>query len=162
MKAKAKQRFGANAVAGSEQARRNAALMLESLSGACGPQEASRAMGVALARYYQLEARVLRALVDALEPRPRGRQVSSEASSARAKAERARLERELHRYQALYRSAQKTLGISPETRARTEEKPGKKRRRNRRTSRGERLAKSLRTIAAPSAPDTESPAEGSV
>jgi hypothetical protein len=145
MKAKSKQRLGASAMQGSEQARRNAALMLESLSGACGPQEASRAMGVALARYYQLEARVLQALVSALEPRARGRQVTPERNAARARAERARLERELHRYQALYRSAQKTLGIAPETRPRAEEKPGRKRRRNRRTSRGERLAKSLRT-----------------
>jgi hypothetical protein len=134
---------GARGVAGSDQARRNAALMLQSLSGACGPLEASRGMGVALARYYQLEARVLQAIVGSLEPRPRGRRETEEARE-RKSAERVRsLERELHRYQALYRTVQKTLGVAPPLATKSEEKNAKKTRRVRKVTRGERVAKSL-------------------
>lgn len=144
MKQRRTQPFGPKDLCGSEQARRHAALVLESLSGACGPLEAARGMGVALARYYQLEARALQALVKALEPRPRGRQESAEAAQRRSGEERRRLERELHRYQALYRTAQKTLGIAPRPVAAAEERGGRKKRRMRKVTRGERLAQGLK------------------
>lgn len=147
MKSRRTKPFGPAVLEGSEHARRNAALMLESLSGACGPLEASRSMGVALARYYQLEARALQALVRALEPRARGRQ-ESEASVLRKQGEeRRRLERDLHRYQALYRAAQKTMGIAPKPKTASEEKSTRKRRRMRKVTRGERLARTLRSAA---------------
>jgi hypothetical protein len=132
---------------GSEQARRNAALVLESLSGISGPVEAARGMGVALARYYQLEARALQAFVRALEPMPRGRHETPEVSARKAAADRQRLARELHRYQALYRTAQKTLGLAPRVEAPSEEKGSKKKRRVRRVTRGERVAHTLRERA---------------
>lgn len=147
MKVSRKRPLGANAAQGSDMARRQAAIMLESLSGACGPLEAAEAMGVALVRYYQLEARALAALVAALEPRPRGRQLTAERVREKSELDRRRLERELHRYQALYRAAQKSLGIAPVSPAKPEEKGGKKRRRARRVTRGERLARNLRTSA---------------
>ena len=148
-------------MAGSEQARRNAALMLQSLSGACGPLEAARGMGVALARYYQLEARVLQAIVSALEPRRRGRQESAE-SRERKSVERVRsLERELHRYQALYRTVQKTVGVAPSAASKPEEKNGKKVRRMRKVTRGERVAKSLVDPSAAPTAAAGNPAEGS-
>lgn len=148
MKVSRKRPLGASAAGGSEHARRQAAIMLESLSGACGPLEAAQAMGVALVRYYQLEARALAALVASLEPRPRGRQLSAERVREKSELDRRRLERELHRYQALYRAAQKSLGIAPVSTAKPEERGGKKRRRARRVTRGERLARKLRTSAA--------------
>lgn len=144
----------------SEQARRHAAIVLECLAGVTGPQDASRAMGVALARYYQLEARALASLVGALEPRPRGRRESDAGLQRKAELERLRLERELHRYQALYRTAQKSLGIGPRPEPVSEEK-GKRKRRLRRVTRGERLAVELRSVgSAPGLPPV-AVAEGS-
>ena len=134
---------GAKSVSGSEQARRHAALVLQSLSGACGPVEAARGMGVALARYCQLEARALQAIVSSLEPRPRGRQESAESRERKAHSATRRLERELHRYQALYRTVQKTLGVAPPPPSSAEEKGGRKKRRVRKVTRGERVAQSL-------------------
>lgn len=150
MKVRRTKPFGPKGLTGSEPARRSAAIVLESLSGACGPVEAARGLGVALARYYQLEARVLQAIVSALEPRPRGRQVGAEASARKSQAERRRLERDLHRYQALYRAAQKTLGIGLSSGAAAEEKGAKKKKgRMRRVTRGERVAAGLRASASP-------------
>jgi hypothetical protein len=147
---------------GSEQARRHAALMLESFSGACGPLEAAQGMGVALARYYQLEARALQALVQALEPRPRGRQMSDAGSLRKAIDQQRRLERELHRYQALYRAAQKTLGIAPRSESSSEANGGrKKKRRMRKVTRGQRLAQGLRVVASSAESLPQSAAEGS-
>jgi len=161
MKTRRTKPFGPAALEGSELARRNAALMLESLSGALGPLEASRAMGIALARYYQLEARALQALVRALEPRPRGRQENAASVQRKQNEQRRRLERDLHRYQALYRAAQKTLGIAPKPSPASEEKSGRKRRRMRKVTRGERLAQTLRMVAAPAESEPVPAAEGS-
>jgi len=161
MKRRVVARTGARSVTGSDQARRLGAWLLRSLSGACGPLDAARGMGVALARYYQLEARVLQAMVAALEPRPRGRQVHSEARERKSQQERQRLERDLHRYQALYRTLQKTMGVPPELPARAEEKAGGKKRRLRRVTRGERVAKVLDKAQVPQVVHSPSPSEGS-
>ena len=67
------QPMGPKAVRGSDAARRTAALMLEVWSGVRTTQSASDAMGVAVTRFYQLEARALQMVVSAMEPRPRGR-----------------------------------------------------------------------------------------
>ncbi len=128
---------------GSEQARKHTAHLLQSLSGACGPLEAARSMGVALARYYQLEARALQAVLGAMEPRARGRKETAESLAHKERAERKRLERELHRYQALYRTLQKSLGVSPSASAAADERGGKKKRRQRKVTRGERVARAL-------------------
>jgi hypothetical protein len=137
-------------IAGSDQARRNAAIILECLAGVTGSQDAAQAMGVALARYYQLEARALGSFVAALEPRSRGRQESDASLLKKALAERRRLERELHRYQALYRTAQKALGIGPRPSEATEVKSGKRKRRLRKVTRGEHHAAGLRALSAAS------------
>lgn len=147
MKALAKKPSGVRGLEGSETARRLAAIVMESWSGATGPVEAARAMGVALVRYYQLEARALQALVTALEPRSRGRQVSVAGAARKHEENHRRLERELHRYQALYRSAARSLGIAPQTAPPSDEKPGMKKRRQRRVTRGERVARGLRAPA---------------
>src|SRR5262249_22782906 len=152
---------GPKGVVGSEAARRHAALVLQSLSGVCGPLEAARGMGGALARYYQLEARAPQALVRRVGPRPRGRQESEEARQRKAADERRRLERELHRYQALYRTVQKTLGVAPPPAASAEEKAGKRKRRMRRVTRGERVAKGLVEFAGAAAASAPAACEGS-
>jgi hypothetical protein len=111
MKAKRPQATGPKAVRGSEAARRKAALLLEAWSGVRSTQSASEAMGVAVTRFYQLEARALQLIVSAMEPRPRGRQTTLESELHKLRQERQRLVRDVERYQALYRTSQRALGV---------------------------------------------------
>jgi hypothetical protein len=108
---KAKPKIGPAAVTGSSQARKQAALVLEVLSGLRSPSQAASAMGVAVNRYYQLETRALQGVVDALEPRPRGRQRKPEDEIAALKKDNARLKNELARTSTLLRSTQRALGV---------------------------------------------------
>lgn len=140
-----KQAMGARAVRGSEAARRQAALLLEVWSGVRTAQAASEAMGVAPTRFYQLEARALQMMVSAMEPRSRGRQPSAEGELARLKAERARLCRDVERYQSLYRTAQRALGLVAKPAAKDQDPApgGKRKRRPRQKARGESVAAAL-------------------
>ena len=63
-----KQKRQRAAPAGSREALRLAACVLEVLAGLRGPTEAAGALGVSLARYYQLEQRALAGLVRGCEP----------------------------------------------------------------------------------------------
>jgi hypothetical protein len=139
--------MGARSVRGSDAARRQAALLLEAWSGVRSTQSASEAMGIVLTRFYQLEARALQMLVSAMEPRPRGRQRSAESELAKAKADRQRLQREVERFQALYRTAQRALGIAAVAKAKDAPENGKaggKRKRGpRKRARGQAVAAEL-------------------
>ena len=113
-------------LAGSRDAKRAAAVVLEVLSGLRGPTEGSAALGVSLNRYYELETRALQGLVSALEPRPRGRQKTPQDEIRALEKETKRLERELTRAQTLVRAAQRTIGLptrpargSPKARSKT-------------------------------------------
>jgi len=139
------QPMGAKSVRGSDAARRLAALLLEAWSGVRSTVSASEAMGVALTRFYQLEARALQMIVSAMEPRPRGRQRTAESEVAKLKAEKQRLVRDAERFQSLYRTAQRALGIAV---AKPPEKgdnpPGGKRKRGpRKRARGQAVAAEL-------------------
>src|SRR5262249_41138761 len=57
---------------GSAEAKRLAAAILEALAGVRGPAEVAQALGISLARYYQVETRALGGLLAACEPRRRG------------------------------------------------------------------------------------------
>ena len=127
-------------------------MILETLTGLRTPQEAADALGVASARYYQLETYALQGLVSALEPRPKGRQVSAERELEREREEVARLKREVGRQLALYRSAQRALGVprsngTGSAASGSTQKAGRKKaksvRRRRKETRGERVAKAL-------------------
>ena len=109
---KRKEPMGIKAVRGSDAARRQAALLVEAWCGVRSTQSASEAMGVALPRFYHLEARALQLIVSAMEPRPRGRQRTPESETAKLKAELQRLRREGERFRTLYRTAQRALGIA--------------------------------------------------
>jgi len=140
------QPMGARAVRGSDAARRSAALLLEAWSGVRTTQAASEAMGVALPRFYQLEARALQMIVAAMEPRPRGRQLTAESEVSKLKAERGRLMRDVERYQSLYRTAQRSLGVAvarPPDKADNPAPGGKRRRGPRKKARGQAVAKVL-------------------
>jgi hypothetical protein len=103
----------------SDQARRQAALILEVLAGTRTPAAAASALEVAPVRYYQIEARAIDGLIAACEPRSRGRQplaAEQVASSARVRsleAECRRLGAEAARLQALLRLNRLSLGVKP-------------------------------------------------
>src|SRR5688500_17967656 len=61
------------APAGSREARRRAAAVLDVWTGLCTPADAATALSVSLPRFYAFEARLLDAMVKACEDRPRGR-----------------------------------------------------------------------------------------
>jgi len=136
----------------SEQARRQAAAILEVLAGVRRPSEAAQALGTSLPRYYQLEQRALVGLVSACEPAPRGPRQDQNRQLAKLERERQRLQRECDRQQALVRVAQRSLGLAPPA----AKPPGKdptaaadgtagKRRRNRRPA--VRALKAARALA---------------
>jgi hypothetical protein len=54
----------------SRPARQLAAGILEVLAGVRSPLQAAQALGLSLPRYYQVESRALRGLLEACEPRP--------------------------------------------------------------------------------------------
>ncbi|HKB36160.1 MAG TPA: transposase family protein [Gemmataceae bacterium] len=122
----------------SKEAKRLAAVILEVLAGLRTPAQAAEALGLSLPRYHQLESRGLRGLLEACEPRPRGRQPDPTADVAALRRENERLQRELTRQQSLVRLSQRTVGLPPPA-APTAKKSGKKPRR--------RMARAL-TVAA--------------
>ena len=98
---------------GSAEASRFAVVILEVLAGERTPADAAKATDVTLPRYYQLETRALEGLVAALEPRPKGKQPSSQGQITRLEKALAASRRECLRQQALVRAAQRSLGIKP-------------------------------------------------
>ena len=152
-KVQRQQPMGAKAVRGSDAARRHAALLLEAWSGVRSTQSASDAMGVALTRFYQLEARALQVIVEAMEPRPRGRQKTAETEVVKLRLEKQRLLRDVERFQSLYRTAQRSLGVAvaKPTEPKKNAAPGGKRRRGpRQKARGQAVASVLLGNAPPS------------
>lgn len=108
---KPSRKMGPGALAGSVEAKRHAAVILEVLSGLRGTEDGSHAMGVSLTRYYLLETRALQGLIGALEPRPKGRQRRPEDEIGALRRDKERLERDLSRTQALVRAAHRSMGI---------------------------------------------------
>jgi hypothetical protein len=135
---------GPRALKASAEARKRMVMILETLSGVRTTQEAADGLGVALARYYQLETYALEGLLAALEPRARGRKVSAAQECEDLRAQIQRLEREVKRQQALYRTTQRALGVPKPASKRGVDAKGKpvRRRRNKKT-RGERVLAEL-------------------
>jgi hypothetical protein len=135
-------------------ARRQAAAILEVLAGVRTPAEAAESLRMSLPRYYQVESRALRGLVAACAPSPKGRQRSVASEVAALQREIERWRREAARQQALARTAQRAVGLSPPAPLKTS---GKKTRR-RRVARALGVAASLRredAAPAPSAADVK-------
>jgi hypothetical protein len=109
-------------------AQRQAAVILEVLAGARTPTQAAVALSVSVPRYYQMETRALRGLVEACEAKPRGRAPSVDKEIAAVRREQERLQRELTRHQSLVRVTQRHLGLAPPAPS-AKPAPGKKRRR---------------------------------
>ncbi|MBK8172711.1 MAG: hypothetical protein IPK60_20570 [Sandaracinaceae bacterium] len=136
-------KVGVKALEGSAQARKTASVVLESLCGLCSVEDASARLGIAVPRYYVLETRALQGLIEALEPRARGRQQTDESKLAALTRQTVRLERDVRRYQALHRAATRAIGVAPSAPKAAEAK-GTKKRRVRRRARAERVVDALR------------------
>ena len=148
----------------SEQARRQAAAILEVLAGVRRPGEAAQVLGTSLPRYYQLEQRALAGLVSACEPAPRGPRHDHARQLAKLEREKQRLQRECDRQQALVRVTQRSLGLtSPAAKpsgkipAAADGATGKRRRNRRPAVRALRAARAL----AKDVPATEPTGEAS-
>ena len=145
-KPKRQQPMGAKAVRGSDAARRQAALLMEVWSGVRTTQAASEAMGIAVTRFYQLEARALQMMVAAMEPRQRGRPRTAESELSKLKLEKQRLLRDVERFQSLYRTAQRALGVAvakPVDKAENPAPGGRRKRGPRKKARGQAVAAAL-------------------
>jgi hypothetical protein len=140
----------------SREARLLAAAVLEVLAGAQTPAEAARALGVSVARYYQLEVRALAGLVSACEARHRGRQTGSELDQLRRECER--LRHECSRQQALVRATRRTVGLA-DAPLPPDDSP-RPRRRRRPTARALRMAAQLRAEGAGQPAGPAPPDEG--
>ena len=140
---------GPRALTGSPDAKRKAAVILEALCGMRTTQSASDELGVALVRYYVLETRMMQAMIDALEPKARGRQRSANVEMAALRDDKQRLEREVLRLQAMYRVTQRAVGVRKQEQKKAAPKAGKpsKTRRVRRQPRGERVVAAIRSSA---------------
>jgi hypothetical protein len=143
----------------SAEACRQAAAILEVLSGLRTPAGAASALAVSLPRYYQLEQRALQGMLAACEPQRRRGRVRSEASElARLRQDKERLQRELGRQQALVRLVQRSAGLSAPA-APTRE-AGKKRRQRRPVARALAVARRLQQESVAAAPATVPAAGG--
>jgi hypothetical protein len=147
--------------AGSREAKRRAAAILEVLGGARVPSDAAAALGISVPRYYLLESQGLNGLLAACEPRPTGRVRSVETDLAAAQKQIVRLKQEAARWAALARVAQRTVGLPQPVPAKT--KPGAKKRKHRPTV---RALKAVQVLQSDSPGETEAvlageqPAEG--
>jgi hypothetical protein len=137
----ARTKSGSATLRGSKRARQIAVAVLETLSGELGTTEAAAKLGISLSRYYQLETRALKGLLEAVEPKAKGPQKTPEREIRALKAEKRVLEKELRRHQALLRAAHRSVGLAgtgPKTAS------SKKRVRVKRGSRGQTVLQTLR------------------
>lgn len=136
----------------SPEARRNAAAVLEVLAGLRTPAQAAEGLKMALPGYYKLELRALQALMGGCEPPRKGRQKDAASELAALQRRCEKLTAEVHRYQALARATQRTIGLAPPPAQRPA--PGRRRRKP--------AVRALQAIAlikgAPEAPAPVSPA----
>jgi hypothetical protein len=120
------------------EARRHAACVLEVLAGLRTPEQAAEALSVSLPTYYNLESRALRGLIHGCTPVPPGRTMVLLKQVRGLEVKCAGLEKQLGRYQALLRNAQRGL-LPPPTDVKA--KPGGGGRRKHRP-----VVRALRTI----------------
>ena len=136
----AKKKSGVSTLRGGRHARKVVAAILQALSGEIGTSEAAALLGVSLSRYYQLEAKALQGMLQAMEPRKRGIQKTPERQIQALVGEKKHLEQELRRQQTLLRAANRSLGLGGRSRKRASSK-GRARRRG---VRGKTVLKTLR------------------
>jgi len=136
----------------SPESRRQAACVLEVLAGLRSPEQAAEALGVSLPTYYNLETRALRGLIHGCTPTPPGRTLMLMKQVRGLEVKNAALEKQVGRYQALLRNAQRTAGLLPPP-VEPKAKPGARRKPKRASIRA------LRAIEAIGKTDATSPAD---
>lgn len=94
-----------------DEARRQAAAVLEVLAGVLTPTQAAKALSLSLISYYKLESRALRGMVVGCQPPGRGPRSSPEVEVQRLRKQCQRLQQDVSRYQALVRTAQRAAGL---------------------------------------------------
>jgi hypothetical protein len=130
------------------EAQRLAAAILECLAGLRAPPEAAELLGISLPRYYQLEARALEGLVEALGPRSQGKQPSLEKRIEQLEKELLDAQRACARQEALVRVTQRSLGLAALAQPKAPAPASGKRRKSRKPMvRAMRAAQSLRAQA---------------
>ena len=145
----------------SQEARRMGAAILEVLAGVRKPLDAAAALGVSLPRYYLLENRALDGMVDACEPRSRGRRCSPQKRLEQLEQQVVQLQRELARSQALARTTQRTIGLATISRPPVPDGGNAKRRRRKPTVRALKAARQLSEPLEPAGAPAASPGEPS-
>lgn len=138
-----------------DQARRQAAAVLEVLAGLRRPEQAAEALNISLPTYFNLETRALRGLIWACTPHPPGRQQALGGKLRHAEAKAAQLQQQVQRYQALLRSMQRSVGLSA---AAAKDDASTKRRRKKPAVRALRAIAALTQAAAPASPPSDGPA----
>ncbi len=136
---------GPKVLKGSEEAKKLACLIIEVFSGLQSPTSACEALDTSISRYYILETRALQGMIDALEPRNKGPQVTAEKENKKLKKEIKRLEKELQRSQTLVRAMHRSMGVKQLDKCKSQVKGRKvlkKKRKN--LVRGKRIVGELR------------------
>lgn len=133
----------------SPESRKQAACVLEVLAGLRSPEQAAQALGVSLPTYYNLETRALRGLIHGCTPTPPGRTLGLLKQVRGLQNKCDGLEKQLGRYQALLRNAQRSTGLLPP--APPAPRPGGKRKPRK------PVVRALRAIAALQHPAPASP-----
>lgn len=145
-------RPGPRPLVGDETAKKTATLILEVLCGMRSTTEAAQALEISSMRYYVLERRAMEGMVQALQPRPKGKRPRMENTLEGLRRDKVRLEREVGRLQALVRAAQRTMKLPPPP-AR-----GQKKGEGRRTRRPQiRAEKAIALLQAPATEPTSLP-----
>lgn len=145
-----------SALTGSQESKKQAAAILEVLSGTTTTVDASRALGITLARYYQLESRALQGVLTALEPRKRGKRTDPTHELGRLRRDNDRFQRDVTRLQALLRASQRAIGLTTPKGPDKSKLGGKRQRRP--TARALRAVEALRTGQGTEAPAAEAEA----
>jgi hypothetical protein len=96
----------------SQEARQQAAAVLEVLAGVRTPAEVAQQLAMSLTRYYIIEGRALQGLLRACEPRPQGRVRSPASELAALRRECEQLRRQVARQQALLRVTERAVGLA--------------------------------------------------
>ena len=130
-------------LSGSEASKKQAAVILEVLSGTTTTVDGSRSLGISLPRYYQIESRALQGMLTALEPRKRGKRSEPTHELEQLRRDNERLRRDVTRFQALLRASQRAIGLTAPKALDKSKLAGKRRRRK--TARALRVVEALRT-----------------
>jgi hypothetical protein len=135
------------------QSRKQAACVLEVLAGLRTPEQAALALGLTLQTYYNVETRALRGLIHGCTPTPPGRTMVLLKQVRGLETRCAELAKQVGRYQALLRNAQRSVGLM----AVAQQPPGK-------TPKGKRkrrpVVRALRSIELLGRGDAAGPAGG--